>query len=916
MGLSNDLISQFVKATNDNAKTKKETSAVYGTVKAGANGQKLVQLDGSEVSTPVTTTVEIKEGDRVMVTIKNHQAIVTGNLSDPSANKYTIENPNSPQNKKITELEIAVAHRVTTETFNATKADIDQLKADKVVIQKDLTASKADIAELKAGAVIVSEKLSANEADITDLKTNKLSVEAAKAEYATIKNLDSTNSVIHNLEATYAEFSKATADTLAAHDALIEDLDTKKLDAESAKITYANIDFSNIGEVAIKKILADTGLIKNIVVGNGTITGKLVGVTISGDLIEGNTIVAEKLVVKGNDGLYYKLNSDGVTTEAEQTDYNSLNGSVIKAKSITATKISVDDLVAFGATIGGFTITKSSLHSGVKSSVDNTTRGTYLDDDGQVAFGDSNNFIKYYKDQNGSYKLIISAENIIFASSKKSAESTINDLAETLSVSGRNLIIRRGERLNTYVLASGEVHDCEENYRSATVLDPIRVEGGQTYTFSKSESAVEYFRWAWYDKDMNVIGRTADNASTFTWVAPESAMYVIVSYPYTQGSNVKMEKGDTATAYCPALEDVGNSITTLDTRIDNVVGEVKAEIDSMEIGGRNLIKNSNFANGIDKWTPTGVAYDIDTDAKHGTYIKITSTSAGYSEQRIYPETNTNFNHYRGTFTLSFYAKTDEPCTLQTNIAGGTTGVKNYQLTTDWVRYTHTYDCTSTGSLTFWLNDANTTAYITKIKLEQGNKPTDWTPAPEDMATSEEVAKAQSSADAAHSLAEETKTLIAQLSDSISMLVTDGNGTSLMTQTDEGWTFSTSEIQTTINTISEGLANLTKEVGDTNSVIDILQQSVNDLGTISEYVKISTYEDEPCIELGEGDSDFKLRITNTRMMFTEGSTVLAYFNNQSFHVKKAVVEEELQQGGFVWKVRSNGNLGLVWKGGAS
>ena len=65
------------------------------------------------------------------------------------------------------------------------------------------------------------------------------------------------------------------------------------------------------------------------------------------------------MVVKGSDGLYYKLNTDGSTVESEQTEYNSLNGSVITAKSITATKISVDDLVAFGATIGGFNITKS-----------------------------------------------------------------------------------------------------------------------------------------------------------------------------------------------------------------------------------------------------------------------------------------------------------------------------------------------------------------------------------------------------------------------------------------------------------------------------------------------------------------------------------------------------------------------------
>ena len=118
-------------------------------------------------------------------------------------------------------------------------------------------------------------------------------------------------------------------------------------DASDAEIKYANINFSNIGKAAIEYFYSTSGLIKNVVVGDQTITGELVGVTIKGDLIEGNTIVADKLVIKGTDGLYYKLNTDGITTEAEQTDYNSLNGSVIRAKSVTAEKIAVSDLVAF-----------------------------------------------------------------------------------------------------------------------------------------------------------------------------------------------------------------------------------------------------------------------------------------------------------------------------------------------------------------------------------------------------------------------------------------------------------------------------------------------------------------------------------------------------------------------------------------
>ena len=206
-----------------------------------------------------------------------------------------------------------------------------------------------------------------------------------------------------------------------------------------------------------------------------------------------------------------------------------------------------------------------------------------------------------------------------------------------------------------------------------------------------------------------------------------------------------------------------------------------------------------------------------------------------------------------------------------------------------------------------------TMTISNFKLEIGNRATDWTPSPDDMATSDELATVQSSAELTEARVTTAESLIQQLSDSIAMLVTDGNGESLMVQTENGWTFSTGEIQNAVDATSENLANLTDEMGSVNSTVGALQQAVNDLGILNDYVKIGTYEDEPCIELGESDSDFKLIITNTRIMFMEGSSVPAYINNQSLFIKKAVIEEELQQGEFVWKARSNGNLGLIWKG---
>ena len=83
MKLTDNLVSQFVKITNDNGK-KEETTTAYGKVVIYDN-QTYVQLDGSEVLTPVTTTTEVKDDDRVAVSIQNHNAVITGNVTDPSA---------------------------------------------------------------------------------------------------------------------------------------------------------------------------------------------------------------------------------------------------------------------------------------------------------------------------------------------------------------------------------------------------------------------------------------------------------------------------------------------------------------------------------------------------------------------------------------------------------------------------------------------------------------------------------------------------------------------------------------------------------------------------------------------------------------------------------------------------------------
>ena len=82
MDLSNKMVSEFVKVTKDTPKAP-NTSA-YGKVVI-YDDNKYVQLDGSDLLTPADTTVHVKDGERVTVSINGHNATINGNLSDISA---------------------------------------------------------------------------------------------------------------------------------------------------------------------------------------------------------------------------------------------------------------------------------------------------------------------------------------------------------------------------------------------------------------------------------------------------------------------------------------------------------------------------------------------------------------------------------------------------------------------------------------------------------------------------------------------------------------------------------------------------------------------------------------------------------------------------------------------------------------
>lgn len=77
--LSAELLQEFAKAVTPSNNIQTETS-VYGTAKVDSSGVS-VMIDGSEIYTPANLAVNVEDGDRVLVLLKNRQAIVTGNLT-------------------------------------------------------------------------------------------------------------------------------------------------------------------------------------------------------------------------------------------------------------------------------------------------------------------------------------------------------------------------------------------------------------------------------------------------------------------------------------------------------------------------------------------------------------------------------------------------------------------------------------------------------------------------------------------------------------------------------------------------------------------------------------------------------------------------------------------------------------------
>ena len=234
--------------------------------------------------------------------------------------------------------------------------------------------------------------------------------------------------------------------------------------------------------------------------------------------------------------------------------------------------------------------------------------------------------------------------------------------------------------------------------------------------------------------------------------------------------------------------------------VSKKIDGVSDKVDNMQVGGTNLLKDSLVPlTASDIWTNNGVSNQIVDD-----YVRIRGNG---DNNRIYQPFSNNGLNADGYYSISFWASNDGNGeefdvqvgawnSLQTvHITGST--LKLYKLENVWLG----------GNPTFsFVAPFGKVVRLKKIKLEKGNKATDWSPAPEDADSKIEEVK---------SVATQTKDGFERLTQKTGYNASTGEFAKVTTQINEGIKGISSEVKS----VSNRLDNLS--VGGTNLLKDSL-----------------------------------------------------------------------------------------------
>ena len=378
------------------------------------------------------------------------------------------------------------------------------------------------------------------------------------------------------------------------------------------------------------------------------------------------------------------------------------------------------------------------------------------------------------------------------------------------------------------------------------------------------------------------------------------------------------EAGDAAAAAQSAADSLSDRVTTAESNITQMATQISAtvqKVESFEVGGRNLLKNSESI------ILNGTNYSSAVELSEG-LITIVAESGSFNAWR-YPETTVPVEELTAEVGSQYVFSGEIKMTGITSAASLVFDFRSEDEATknrvsipipsdkdgEWQTVSGTLAVANTGltkcviiiSGSQAVKDA--TIEYRHFKLERGNKATDWSPAPEDMASADDVD---------HILNED----LVDIRESITNINQTAEDIQLSVSDIETKQTAMDELRSQIEQITSVLIENGKVTFDFDTIKQQVEGAVEELERRNRYVAIT--EDATLgatITIGDSESGMVGRFTKESLDFLNGDTVIASYANDGLTTENITTNNQLKFGSN-WAIRpgSGGNLNDVWIGG--
>ena len=806
MGLSYDLISEFVKITNDKQEKPKE-GTVYATI-VGSGNEKYVKIDGSNLLTPMDTTTDIEDGERVTVMIKDHKATVTGNITSPSVSSSTVN---------------TVVGNVVGDNFSVVNSQIENLVAKDSYLEnayiENSTMVNSKIENLEATDSRIENSVVENfnvvNGVVQDLKATNADIEILHADFAEIKTLVNGNLTSDNILA-----FKITADKVTMEDAFIKDAMIDSITA--AKINAGRINTNEVSIGSEDGGMLITGSTQQFTDKNGNVRIQI-GKDATGDFT---------FILYGEDGQGQLINQNGITATAIG-DGLIVNNMINDNAAISGSKLDISSVITQINSDNSTTIESSKIHldgqnqslevafNSLKTQVDTIQDVTISGDLTAVIEQVQTNTTKIEANA-ASISTLISEDSVI----KKQVTDLENNVIES-----NNTLNSKYTSLNQSL--EGFKTSVADTYATKSTVNDLSTNLSTNYsTTSTMNSAI--------NQKANEI-----NASV-------SSTYATKNEVKTLDDNLKGNYSTTEqmeSAISLAKEEINLSVSTIYETKTTTTSKINDAVDKIQIGGTNLWVLSELITGYES---SGDVTGTETQYKvRNTLVELNGSKEivyqCWNPNRVVNDSNTN--------RVAFYdsSSTYLSSTAITKLNGDTYQVQIINVPSNAVYVRLGAICGASGY------DASI-----KIKFELGNKPTDYSLAPQDVESE------------FSSIESETKTLNETI-------------TSLQLGTDS--------INASVKSLEESFVNTTNGLAND---ISIVQEQVN-LAMTSDDVKIEIQNqlingttkvstttgytfDEEGLNISKSDSEMKTQITEDGMKIYKNDDIMLTANNQGVDAK--------------------------------